>query len=285
MVKRLLITMFFVLTFQLGSTVVTAQTLIFAVHPFLSALELHERFQPLVDEFSSRTGYEVVLQISKDYPTHVEALCSGQSDIAFMGPSLYISARDRNPDVALLGVLNGKIPFLRGAIIVRQDSSLKQLSELKQHSVAFVSRQSTMGFRLACHLLHKAGISLDDLSAYAFLGNHQNVAFAVLAGKFDAGSVKYEAYEQMSDMGLRVLAEQPKVADHAFVACPQLKPQIAQEIKKVLHHLHESDSGAQILRKIRLDAVAIRPACDEDYDSLRLCTECLKAEDLDADNE
>lgn len=281
---RLLIVMFFVLAVPLCSFAMTAKPLVFVVHPFLSALELHERFQPLVDELSVRIGHEVVLQVSKDYPTHVDTLCSGRADIAFLGPSIYVNAFDRNPDIKLLGVLNGRVPMLRGVIVVRADSPLKNLSNLNRHSIAFVSRESTMGFKLACAELHKVGISLESLSSYAFLGNHENVVFSVLAGKFDAGSVKYEAYEKMSTKGLRILAVQPKVADHAFVASSSLEEEVALKIKEVLLHLNDTKAGRKILHKLRSDAVAIRPVHNEDYDPLRLCTDCFNQINVD-DNE
>ncbi len=281
---RLMLTMSFMMVCQLCSSAMAAKPLVFAVHPFLSALELHERFQPLVDELSVRTGYEIVLQVSKDYPTHVDTLCSGRADIVFMGPSIYVNAFDCNPGIKLLGVLNGRIPMLRGAIIVRKESPLKSLSDLNGHSIAFVSRQSTMGFKLACAELHKVGLSLDRLSAHAFLGNHENVAFSVLAGKFDAGSVKYEAYEKMCNEGLRILAEQPQVADHAFVASSSLEEGIVLKIKDVLLHLHETEFGRKILHNLRPDAVAIRPVRNEDYDPLRVSTECLNPMNVD-DNE
>nr|WP_320116760.1 phosphate/phosphite/phosphonate ABC transporter substrate-binding protein [uncultured Desulfuromonas sp.] len=270
--------LFFVVMVQLFTGTALAKTLVFAVHPFLSAIELQGRFQPFIEQLSVQSGYEITFKVSQDYETHLDNLCSGQTDLAFIGPAVYVAASHRDPGIKLLGVLNGKTPLLRGAIVVRKDSNLTELAELKGHSMAFVSPESTMGFKLACATLRTAGVSLDELAAQEFLGNHENVAFSVLAGKFDAGAIKYEVYEKMAGEGLRVLADLPQVADHPFVASSQLDVAIARKIKHILLGLHETESGRKLLRTLRSDAVVIRSVSDEEYDPLRLCTQCSESE-------
>jgi len=263
--RRLLLTIFFMMMVHFSACAATAKKLVFAVHPFLSAIELQERFLPLIEQLSLQSGYKISFSISKDYETHVDDLCSGKTDLAFIGPAVYVTAFERNPGIKLLGVLNGKIPLLRGAIVVRDDSALNSPADLKGRSMAFVSPESTMGFKLACYTLRNSGVSLDALGDYVFLGNHENVAFSVLAGRFDAGAVKYEVYEKMAQQGLRVLGALPQVADHPFVASSQLEPAVAQKIKNILLSLDQTESGKKILRALRPDAVAVRPVRDEEY--------------------
>ncbi|MBN2645052.1 MAG: PhnD/SsuA/transferrin family substrate-binding protein [Desulfuromonadaceae bacterium] len=256
-----------------------AQSLVFAVHPFLSALELHERFQPLVDLLARQTGHQIVLRIENDYATHIENLCRGRTDIAFMGPAGYVEASSRCQGLQPLGVLTGAYPYLRGALVVRRDSSLEEIAELKGHSVAFVSRELTMGYQLPFYVLHQAGLCLGDLSRYDFLNNHENVAVSVLAGRFDAGAVKYETYENLRD-GLRILGLMPEVADHPFVASAGLPQAVFDELKGLLLHLHESEAGRAILHGLRFDAVQIHPVDDADYNSLRACAKCLQEQEV-----
>ena len=284
--RRMLLTALFVVSlFLLFTNAVGAKALVFSVHPYLSSIELKKRFQPLVEELSLQTGYQISFRVSKNYESHVADLCSGQTDIAFIGPAVYVTAAALNPKIKLLGVLNGEIPFLRGIIVVRTDSTIKRPADLEGRSVAFVSPESTMGFKLACYTLSNAGVSLHDLGSYAFLGNHENVAFSVLAGKFDAGAIKQEVYEKNAGQGLRGIVSLPAVADHPFVASSQLAPDACHKIKDVLLHLDQTESGRNILHALRADAVAIRPVTDEEYDPLRLCTECLSTLEKDKSNE
>ncbi|MDY0291730.1 MAG: phosphate/phosphite/phosphonate ABC transporter substrate-binding protein [Desulfuromonadaceae bacterium] len=258
-----------------------ARELTFGVHPFLSAVELQARFNPLLKYVQTRIGWPVKLQISSSYAELVEKCVAAEVDFAFMGPSSYIQARQRNPHLQLLGVAESEIPGLRGVIIVRTDSPLQQLAELKHKRVAFAAPDSTMGFQVPAYLLMQQGVCLVDLDAYSFVGNHQNVAYAVLAGRFDAGAVKYEVYEEMQNLGLRILLRLPDVVDHPFVATPRLEARMVGRIQTVLQEMHNNEEGKKILTKLRADMVKIAPSHDADFAKLRTYVqhahECLRS--------
>ena len=162
----------------------------------------------------------------------------------------------------------GQQPNLRGAIVVRKDSPIMEVSQLKGKRMAFVSRNSTMGYGVTTHVLVTAGIYSKDLATWQFLKNHENVAYAVLAGFFDAGSVKQEILKQACFDELRMLAPLPEVADHLFVAGPSVSRSGAEAFSRALQAL-DNLGRHDVLQAIRNDVWAIVPVEDWEYDGLR----------------
>lgn len=87
---------------------VRARVLTFGVHPFLSAVELQERFIPLLEYIHARIGMPIELDISSSYAELTEKCVAEKIDFAFMGPSLYVEASRRNPQLQLLGLSRGR---------------------------------------------------------------------------------------------------------------------------------------------------------------------------------
>lgn len=244
-------------------------TLRLAVHPFLSASELNRRLQPLCEYLSRETEHRVELFIAKDYQQLVETLGTGQADLAFMGPSPYVTLTQKYGPFPLLGCLSNEDKTFRGVLVVREDSLLESPYQLKNKRVAFVDPCSTMGFQTALALLGSQGLNLDDIS-FEFLGNHQNVAYGVLMGSFDAGAIKPEVFSEFSGRGLRALSYTESVAEHPFVASSHLDPALVERLRQAMLRLSGTAQGRAILNAIRPGATAVLAVEDRDYDSLRL---------------
>lgn len=248
--------------------------LVFAVHPYLPATEIYEKFGPLVKYLSNELGEPIEIEISLDYQNHVVEIGKDNVDIAYMGPASYVKMVDMYGRKHLLARQeNEGKPTFHGVIIVRKDSPLNSLSDLAGKRFAFGDPESTMSHLVPRYMLWKAGITLDKMSGYAFLSNHHNVALGVLAGDFDAGAVKEDVFGEYEKRGLRELARTPEMPDHVIVATNRLSPDKIQKLRDTLHSLPGKEAGRNILNSIK-PSISLVPAKDEDYDNLR---EILKA--------
>lgn len=248
--------------------------LVFAVHPYLPATEISEKFGPLVKYLSNELGEPIEIKISLDYKNHIVEIGKDNVDIAYMGPASYVKMTNTYGKKQLLACQesDSKTTF-HGVIIVRKDSPLSSLGDLAGKRFAFGDPESTMSHLVPRYMLWKEGITLDNLGGYAFLANHHNVALGVLAGDFDAGAVKEEVFYEYEKRGLRELVRTPGISDHVIVATNRLSPEKIKKLRDVLHSLKGKEDGRDILNSIK-PSISLVPAKDEDYDNLR---EILKA--------
>ena len=137
----------------------------FGVIPRYNPLVMYKRYQPIMDYLTAETPYRFELKISKDYPEAVRFLQQGVTQISSLGDVTFAEANLRYQAVPILKPLNKEgNPFYRSAIIVRRDSPLLRISELKGKTMAFGSLHSTSGNLYPRYLLWDNGIPLDRKS-------------------------------------------------------------------------------------------------------------------------
>ena len=143
--------------------------LILAVHPFLPHEELENKFTPVANYLSTQTGFTIQVKIGSDYDEHIRFIGLDKVDIAYMGPASYVIMErlyGAKPLLAKLEV-NGQAYF-EGNIIVRSNSHIKTLNDLKNKRFAFGDPSSTMSYIVPHHLLHQAGVFTGSAEKHEF---------------------------------------------------------------------------------------------------------------------
>ena len=242
----------------------------FGIHPYLPEKEIVKKFIPLNRYLSEYLGETIKIKVAKDYESHIERIGSNDLDIAYIGPASYVEMTQRYGKYPLLARLsiNGS-PTFHGVIVVRDDSTVKKLSDLKRKRFAFGNVKSTMSYLVPRHMLLDAGVSLDALGEYSFMGNHRNVALSVLLGEYDAGAVKEAVFEKFRNKGLRTIAISPPISEHVFIASKTLSKARRNKIRQAMYGLSKSEEGRKILKSIKNTVTDLVPARNADYDSLR----------------
>ncbi len=250
--------------------------LVLGLPSYLSTTELYQHFGPLADHLSRKLNIPVKIRSESDYGDNLMNLKNGDVDIAFLGPASYVLYTRRFGTVPLLAAFesNGSKTF-RGFIVVRKDSAIMRLSQLKGKKVAFSDRKSTMGHIVPRYLMLQAGIDMQQLGGHRFLDNQENVALGVMSGAFDAGAVRESIYQRYAGEGLRAIAASEPMPDHLFVARAGLPKATVSRISDILLSLRDSDEGRWILSLIQKDLTALVPVSDADYDPLRKIIERL----------
>lgn len=233
---------------------------------------MYEKYQPLLDYLSSETPYSYELVLKKNYEETVEALSTGETDIALLGPLTYLEARARCGAVCILKPkgADGRARY-KSVIVKRKDNPLQGLSGLKGESVAFASSKSTSGNLLPRYLLADAGIHLNDLKGYANFDFHDSVVKAVLKGQYTAGAVRDSVARKYMKLGIDVIAESGDIPMGPLVVGPGVPPPVTEAVKKALLKLNPSDPGGQKVLK-RLDEDfrnGFTEASDGDYEGVR----------------
>ncbi|ABK45890.1 phosphonate ABC transporter, periplasmic phosphonate-binding protein [Magnetococcus marinus MC-1] len=271
MVSRLWMALLCGLLNLLLATPSLAQTpLIFGVHPFLPATELHKRFQPLITFLMHELQRPVQFHVAANYAEHLKNLVDNQIDIAYLGPYPYIKLVHDFTQPRLLAQLrvNGENAY-HGVIFTYEKASLQSLADLRGKRMAFGDVDSTMSHLIPLKMLQQAGVKKVDLGGFQHVNNHLNVVYGVLTGLFDAGATKESTYHQYAAWGLRVLARSPAVPNHVLVARATLPNAHIEAVKAALAKIGSGTLDTLILKPLKPNITGLGPVTDADFDGLR----------------
>ncbi|TYB31577.1 MAG: phosphate/phosphite/phosphonate ABC transporter substrate-binding protein [Candidatus Mcinerneyibacterium aminivorans] len=167
----------------------------FGITPWQSLKEHQKGFIPLLKYLSDKTGKKFVLNVSKDYDSLKEEFKKENIDIAAFSPFAYVDAVNQIPD-RLKYIATTKRKFNKtirdhylGYIIVKKESDINSVFDLKGKTFAFVDKISTSGYLFPMLLFKK--MNIDPYSFFDevyFLGNHTKVIEAVASNIVDAGA-------------------------------------------------------------------------------------------------
>jgi len=202
------------------SSIQAEERLTFGIYAADKPTSVVKKIRPVLNKIQAslreKLGREIKIrmQIAPDYAKGLDEIVTGRLDFARLGPASYVEAKARQPKIRILALEShhgGK--RFNGVIVVRRDSSIKSIAELKGKRFAFGNRRSTIGRYLAQRFLLQAGIRNDDLAGYDYLGRHDKVGSAVALGAFDAGALKEGTYKKLLAAGLplKILASFPNV--------------------------------------------------------------------------
>lgn len=152
--------------------------------------QMAQKVAPLLADLSRRVGMKAVSFVAQDYPGVVEAMKHRKVDAAFLAPLPSVMAEREANGRILLKATRYKREFYYSAIIVRKDSGLRSLRDLRGKKFAFGDPYSMAGTIFPKKLLRDAGVDPDaDVESVPMQGGHDATVLAVFNRSADAGAV------------------------------------------------------------------------------------------------
>lgn len=249
----------------------------YAYLPQYSHTTSYKRHHLLVEYLARATGLPMRQVFPNTFDEHVKMVAQGQIDISFTNPFVYIKlARLGATGFARTVKPSGKGEF-RSEIICRADNTaLKTLADCRGRRWIAVDPLSAGGFLFALGHFHDLGLRREDFAEIAFApgpgGKQENVVLAVLAGKYDFGTIREGTLEVLRgrvDLDqIRILGRTKAYPEWLFAARKGLDPAVLEKIGQALFALKATDPEHEAI----LGAAgfgAILPARDEDFDAVR----------------
>ncbi|MCD4828930.1 MAG: phosphate/phosphite/phosphonate ABC transporter substrate-binding protein [Candidatus Cloacimonetes bacterium] len=152
--------------------------------PSLEANKVLESGEEVAELVRQRTGYHFEVAVPTSYAAVIEAMGTGEADIAWLATFAYVLASDHyGAEVGLTTVRNGLRQY-RGQFIAHESSDINGIEDIAGKTVAYTDAASTSGFIYPSAILKRLDI---EPSAFFYSGGHPQSVLAVYQGTADVG--------------------------------------------------------------------------------------------------
>ncbi|MBA4371705.1 MAG: hypothetical protein C0402_02455 [Thermodesulfovibrio sp.] len=258
-VVLMLLAVILILSFSAGAYAESPQKeILIGLIPEMNVFKQQERFRPLAEYLTKKTGVKVNITILSRYGNIIERFTSEKMDGAFFGSftgALAVEKLGAEP-LARPVNLDGSSTY-HGYLFVRKDSGIRDASGMKGKKMAFVERATTAGYIFPVAYLRQHGVRdyKTFFKEFYFTGSHDASIYAVLERKADVGAAKHSIYDRVRktdprvDKELVVLSESAKVPSNGLCVRKGLDKGLQQNLKNALLNLDKEPEGKQVLEK------------------------------------
>jgi phosphonate transport system substrate-binding protein len=185
--------------------------IVLAITPSAEVQRLTATGNTIAAALGRATGLQWKVSVPTSYAAQIDALCAGQADVAFIAPLQMTLALDKNCGTPVLAALRkdaeGKLTTTyESQILVRKDSGIRSLADLKGKKFAFTDAISASGF-LFPTLLVKNKTGQDPKTFFGstkFAGGHPQSVLAVYNREVDGSAHFIDA--RVKDLQTKELA-------------------------------------------------------------------------------
>src|SRR3989442_3660337 len=253
----------------------SAQELKFGFTPVLSEPEMRAESEPMMTYLSNAIGEKVTLYIAKDYGDLRTQMENGSVDIGSFSPFAYVdAARGGKIRIIAQSIIEGSATY-RGIIVVRKESGLKSIADLKGKRFAFVDPKSASGYVYPRAMLIEKRINPETFfKETIFAGSHDKVITAVLEGRVDAGAIYDGALGVAKRSGVPVadlltLASSDPIPHDAIAVRIGLDEAVSKRIQLALINLDKSEGGRRVITNSKKKLTGHVIAGDSVFDVVR----------------
>lgn len=232
--------------------------LVMSIFPRRNAATTIKLFQPMATYLSRQLGREVKLVTAKNFPSFWKGVVNNQYDIVHYNQYHYIkSHNDYGYEVILKNEEYGE-SFIAGALVVRKDSGIKKLQDLKGKKILFGGGPKAMqSYIVTTLMLRRAGLMKGDYQEL-FAKNPPNACMAVFHKHADAAGtgdliLSFPAIKnKINTDALDFLALSDKMEHLPWAVKGGMDPELRIKIQTILASLKNSEEGRLILKKAQL---------------------------------
>lgn len=258
--------------------------LIMGIFPRRNVQVTTRLFTPLARYLSHELKRPVQLETSYDFASFWEQVKLQRYDLVHYNQYHYLQSHKSFGYRVIAKNEEFGSGTIAGAIVVRTDSGIRSLQELKGKKIVFGGdRLAMQAYISATYLLRQAGLNKGDYFEQ-FALNPPKAAIAtyyhqaVAAGTGDHVLALPQVRKEIGDGQMKYLAVSEPIAQLPWAVKSDLSPQLVMQIRSLLTGLHQTSEGKELLKEMRVSNIL--PASDSDYDSARRIVKAVLHEDL-----
>ena len=258
--------------------------LIIGVFPRRSVLVTTRLFTPLASYLSHELKRPVKLETSYDFASFWERVKHRRYDIVHYNQYHYLRSHKTQGYRVIAKNEEFGSATIAGAIVVRSDSGIHSLRELKGKKIVFGGdRLAMQAYIGATYLLRQAGLKQGDYFEQFALNPPKAAIAAYYHQAMAAGTGNHvlalpQVRKEIDDGQMKYLATSPPIAQLPWAVKANMPGQLVKQITRLLTSLHKTAEGKALLKDMRVSNIL--PATDSDYDSARRIIKAVLHEDL-----
>ncbi len=227
----------------------TTKTYSFEVVPQFTASKIYSTWSPVLQRIGQDTGLCFELRVSASIPEFEQKFLKGEPEFVFMNPYHAVMAYQKRKYQPLLA--DSEEP-LTGILVVRADSPIKSVDELKGKQLSFPAPNA-----FAASLLIRAELAKKKIDITpTFVKTHSNVYRSVIGKDAVAGggvnnTLSNEVPEVQQQ--LRVLYQTPAYTPHPIATHPKVPSAVRERFAKAMIKMSLDEEGRKLLDGINLN--------------------------------
>jgi phosphonate transport system substrate-binding protein len=227
---------------------------IVGIHPLYNPKRLVDLYGPVVDALNARIPQaHFRLEASRNYEEFEKKLYSGHFDFAMPNP--YQTVRSLKYGYRVFGKM-GNDELFRGIILVRKDSDIRKVADLKGKKVSFPAPTALAATMMPQYYLQTHGIDVNRDIENMYVGSQESSIMNVLRGHVAAGAtwpVPWKVFQQENpEMAaqLQVKWQTDTLPNNGWVVRDDVPPTLAEKVGKELVGLNTTAEGQAMLERL-----------------------------------
>jgi phosphonate transport system substrate-binding protein len=244
---------------------------IVGVHPLHNPVRLHEVFQPLMALLNEQfDDVEFRVEASRSYAAYNRKLNAGKFDFAIPNPYQTLQALQHGYRV--IGKMADDDRF-RGIILVRRDSGITHLAQLKGEKVGFPAPTALAATMMPQWFLHQHGLDVGRDYEALYVGSQESSIMNVYLGNVAAAATWPTPWKVLLEerpeleQALKVRWVTDALPSNAVIVRTDIASAHVLKVAHILFDLNNHERGRKILSRMAISGYV--PASDETYEPVR----------------
>lgn len=265
------------------------RTYVFAIHPLHNPVRLFEVYGPVIDYLNRNIpGATFRLEASRNYEEFDRKLYAREPDFALPNPYQTLNSIEHGYHVI---AKMGDDARFTGIILVRRDSGIHEVADLKGKKVSYPARTALAATMMPQYFLHAHGIDINRDIENLYVGSQESSIMNVYLGNVAAAAtwplpwLEFQKEHPDKARELEVKWETEPLINNGVVARDDVPPELARQVAHLLDTLHTTEEGRVMLERMQLSRFEL--ADDSRYrvieDFLRNFSKNVRPLDMDAE--
>jgi phosphonate transport system substrate-binding protein len=229
---------------------------LFGVHPLHNPQHLYKVFGPLTDYLSEQIpGVRFKLEASRNYAAYDEKLYARKFHFSLPNPYQTVNAIDKGYQVF---AKMGDDDNFRGIILVRRDSDIRQVSDLKGKAVSYPAPTALAATMMPQYYLQTHGVDVTGELDNRYVGSQESSVMNVYLKQTTAAATWPPPWRALAKQrpelknALKVIWQTEPLINNGLVVLPEVPAAVVQRVQDMLVNLHTHERGRQILEPMEL---------------------------------